>query len=107
MLELLGDEYAREIIVATHETPRSAKELSVELDAARSTIYDRAEAMVDQQLLVEHTRIMDDGSHHSVYEANIESIDVRLIEDGFTVHVETRETPADRFTEIWEDIRET
>jgi hypothetical protein len=106
VLELLGDEYVREIIVATYETPRSAKELCAELDAARSTIYDRAEAMVEQQLLVEHTRIMDDGSHHSVYEATVDHLDIDISDGEFEIRIETYESAAERFTNIWGGLRE-
>lgn len=105
MLSLLGDEYAQEILTATHGSAMSAKELSAELDLARSTIYDRTEEMLEYELLVERTRIMEDGSHHSVYEANVEHLGVRLENGKFEVTVETRETPAERFTNIWSDIR--
>lgn len=40
-LELLGDEYARSILIATRETPMTAAALADELDAAPSTVYDR------------------------------------------------------------------
>ncbi len=106
MLSLLGDEYVREILVATSESPKSAKELSEELDAALSTVYDRTEQMVGHRLLVERTRIMEDGSHHSVYEANIDHLDIDVGEGELDVQVRTRESAAERFTSIWSDIRE-
>ncbi len=106
ILTLLGDEYVQSILVATSTTPKSAKELSDELGTARSTVYEKTEQLVAHDLLVERTRVVDDGSHHSVYEANVEHLDVDLDDGAFQVRVETRETPARRFTNIWNDIRE-
>lgn len=106
ILTLLGDEYVQSILVATTTTPKSAKELSDELGTARSTIYERTEQLVAHDLLVERTRIVDDGSHHSVYEANVEHLDIDLDDGRFQVSVETRDTPASRFTNLWSDIRE-
>ncbi|MFB6146371.1 MAG: transcriptional regulator [Halobacteriaceae archaeon] len=106
LLSLLGDEYVQEILVATSEGAKSARALSDELDAARSTIYRRTEDMLEHDLLIERTEIEADGSHHSIYEANVDHLDVDLDEGEFAVSVETRETPADRFTTMWTDIRE-
>lgn len=106
VLSLLGDKYVQAILVATNEAPKSVKQLSDELDAAASTVYDRTEKMVDHDLLVERTRIMEDGSHHSVYEGNIDHLDLDVEDDRLVVGVQTRETPAERFTAIWNDIRE-
>lgn len=106
LLALLGDEYVQAILAATSEAPKSAKELSNELDTARSTIYRRADEMQVYDLIVERTRIMADGSHHRVYEANVDHLDIDLAGGEFSVTVETRTTPADRFTKIWNDIRE-
>lgn len=105
LLALLGDEYVQAILVAANEKRLSAKELSEELDVAQSTVYDRTDEMLDYQLLVERTQIMDDGSHHSVYETNLDHLDVDVEGDRLVVSVETRESPAQRFTDIWNDIR--
>lgn len=106
MLSLLGDEYVQDILVATSEEAKSARQLSDELDAAQSTIYDRTETMVDHGLLVERTRIVEDGSHHSVYEVNVDHLDIDIEDGKLLVRVQTRESAAERFTSIWSDIRE-
>lgn len=106
LLSLLGDEYVQEILVATDGRAKSARELSEELDAARSTIYDRTERMVEHGLLVERTRIVADGSHHSVFETNVDHLDVDVVDGELEVSVERRESAAERFTNIWSDIRE-
>lgn len=107
LLELLGEERVREILAATSREPLSAKELSEECDVALSTIYRRVEDMSAHDLLVERTRIESDGSHHSVYEANIDHVDVDVDDGTIDVRMHIREDAAQRFSRIWSDIRET
>jgi hypothetical protein len=45
-------------------------------------------------------------SPHSVFEANIDHLDIDIEDGQFTISVETRESPAGRFTSIWNGIRE-
>jgi hypothetical protein len=105
LLTVLGDEYVQEILVATSDDPKSAKELSEELDAAMSTVYDRTEDMVEHRLLLEGTNIRSDGSHHSVFEANVDHLDIDIVDGELVVDVHTKESPAERFTSVWNDIR--
>jgi predicted transcriptional regulator len=106
-LELLGEERVRRILAATSREPMSAKALSDECDVALSTIYRRVEDMEAHGLLVEGTRIESDGSHHSVYEANVDHLDVEIDDGSIIVSVHVREDAAQRFSRIWTDIRET
>lgn len=107
LLDLLGEERVRQILAATSREALSAKELSEEFDVARSTIYRRVEEMIDRDLLVERTQLAADGSHHSVYEANVDHLDI-VIEDGhIEIGVHRREDAAERFARLWTEIRET
>lgn len=106
LLELLGEGHVRQILAATSREPLSAKELSEECDVALSTIYRRAEDMIEHDLLVERTQIEPDGSHHSVYEAQIDHLDVDIDDGDIDVSVHVREDAAQRFSRIWSDIRE-
>jgi predicted transcriptional regulator len=80
-------------------------ELSEECDVALSTIYRRVEDMIDSNLLVERTQITSDGSHHSVYEANVDYLDVHIDDGTIDVRAHVREDAAQRFSRIWDDIR--
>lgn len=107
LLDLLGEQRVRQILAATSREPLSAKELSEECDVALSTIYRRVEDMVDHDLLVERTQIEADGSHHSVYEANVDHLDID-IEDGIIdIKMHVLEDAAQRFSRIWNTIRDT
>ncbi|MFB6151740.1 MAG: ArsR/SmtB family transcription factor [Haloarculaceae archaeon] len=107
VLALLGDEYVREILAATSREQRSAKELAERCDVALSTVYRRLETMQEQGLVVEQTQIEPDGSHHSVYVAAVDHLDVDVADGEIDVGLVTRETPSERFTRIWTDLRET
>ncbi len=107
LLELLGEERVRQILAATSRESMSAKELSDECDVALSTIYRRVEQMVAHDLLIERTQIESDGSHHSVYDANVDHLDVDIDEGTIDVSVHVREDAAQRFSRIWSDIRDT
>jgi DNA-binding transcriptional MocR family regulator len=107
VLELLGEKRVRQILAATSREPLSAKELSEECDVARSTIYRRVEELIDRDLLVERTQLEADGSHHSVYEANVDHLDIGIEDGDIEVSVHLREDAAQRFSRIWREIRET
>lgn len=107
LLDLLGEERVREILAATSREPLSASDLSEVCDVAPSTIYRRVETMIETDLLIERTRIEPDGSHHSVYEANVDHLDVDIDDGAIAVKVHLREDAAQRFSRIWRDIRET
>ena len=107
LLALLGEERVRQILAATSRDPLSAKELSEECDVALSTIYRRVEDMVANDLLVEQTQIETDGSHHSVYEANVDHVDVDIEDGTIDIKMDIREDAAQRFSRIWSDIRDT
>lgn len=107
LLDLLGEERFRQILSATSREPLSAKELSEECDVALSTIYRRVEDMVANDLLVERTQIEADGSHHSVYEVNIDRLEVDVEAGTIDVTMHVREDAAQRFSRIWSEIRDT
>lgn len=101
---LLDDEYARGILRATKNEPMPARQLAEELDASRSTIYDRIEQLLAVDLLAESTALNPEGHHRSVYEAQLDQILIELSEEEFTVTVDRGLHPADQFTSIWEDL---
>ncbi|MFB6071626.1 MAG: transcriptional regulator [Halobacterium sp.] len=106
LLELLGDEYVQGILAATSQEALAAKELGEALGADVSTVYRRVDDMLDHDLLVEETRIVEDGSHHSVYRANVDHVDVDIEDGDIVVGLQVRESASERFTRIWNDIRE-
>ncbi|WP_277554176.1 helix-turn-helix domain-containing protein [Halobaculum limi] len=108
VLDLLGDEYARSILAAVSTDAMSAAELGEHCDMSVSTVYRRAEALVERDLLVERVRIDPDGHHESVFEPAVERLAVEVRDGSLDVDIEQpNEDAVDRFTRVWEDIRES
>jgi len=107
VFEVLADEYARAILIATAEERMSAPMLADHIDAANSTVYDRIDRLLDAGLLAETTRVDEDGNHYGAYRARLEGVAVRLTEEGFDVEtrVTDRDAAADRLVDLWEGLR--
>ena len=84
-LDVLGDECARTILVATSDGPKTAKELTKRTDSSSATVYRRINNLLESDLLAECVRFDDDGSHTTAYEATIETLRVQIGTDGIDV----------------------
>lgn len=104
LFRLLDDEYARAILTKTSERPMSAQTLSTECDASLPTIYRRLKDLEEHDLVQKRTQPDPDGNHHAIYEAVIEHIEIEIRDGSLDVQV-TEGDAADRFTQVWEEMR--
>ncbi|QLH80365.1 winged helix-turn-helix domain-containing protein [Halosimplex pelagicum] len=100
---LLADDTVRCLLLATREGPLSAAEIADRCGVSETTVYRRIEDLAARDLVVEHTEL-DDGGHHSTYEATLDRVTVDVTDDGFEVAVERRDSMADAFTRLIEDL---
>lgn len=107
VVEMLGDEYARRILVETSDEPKSVDALSAACDADDSTIYRRLERLQEANLVEDQQRIDPGGHHYKEYAALVDEIRVGVDAAGVDVAVEraTEESPADRFTRLYEGLK--
>jgi predicted transcriptional regulator len=106
MLRVLGNEYNPEILSFAHE-PRSAQELSDELDVPIATCYRRIEELTDADLLEHHDRVLSDERRRvNVYRRNIEEVVVDFSEGDVSVNVEERKQVKSRLDEAWRTLSE-
>ncbi len=84
-LDVLGDECARTILVATSDGPKTAKELTDRTDSSSATVYRRINNLLESDLLAECVRFDDDGSHTTAYEATVDTIHVTVGSDGIEI----------------------
>jgi len=106
MLRVLGNEYNPQILSFAHE-PRSAQELSDELDVPIATCYRRIEELTDADLLEHHDRVLSDERRRvNVYRRNIEEVVVNFSEGNVTVDVEERRKVKNRLDEAWRTLSE-
>lgn len=106
LFALLADEYARRILVATSREAMSARTLSERYEMSLPTVYRRVDRLQEFDFVVERTEIdTSGGHHHSVYEANLEHIDIDLDDGDLALKIRLREDAADRFTRLWREMR--
>jgi predicted ArsR family transcriptional regulator len=105
VLRTLGNKYSAEILEAAEE-PRSAQELSDELDIPIATCYRRIDELTEHGLLELHDNVLsDDRRRIKVYRRSIETIQVAFDED-LAVEVEERSTVTNKLDEAWRNLSE-
>ncbi|MCO8265448.1 helix-turn-helix domain-containing protein [Haloferax sp. AB510] len=114
ILDLLSDEYARDILAATSTKPMSAQELADECEMSKPTVYRRVERLQAYGLLDEQTEIRTSNNHYSVYTATLSEFSVELDDGSFEASLtrtgdesfpgEGETDTADRFKRMWEDL---
>lgn len=106
LLQTLGNKYSAEILDATDE-PRSAQELSDELDIPIATCYRRIDELTEHDLLELHDNILsDDRRRIKVYRRNVEAIHVEF-DDSLAVEIEERSQVANKLDEAWRTLSES
>jgi DNA-binding LytR/AlgR family response regulator len=105
LLRTLGNKYSAEILDATDE-PRSAQELSDELEIPIATCYRRIDELTEHNLLELHDNILsDDRRRIKVYRRNVEAVRVEFDED-LAVTIEERSEVTNTLDEAWRTLSE-
>jgi len=102
LVDLLGDECARTILVEAKKEPRSAAELSDRAGVSEPTVYRRLERLREYDLVSADIQPVTDGKNYELYRTELDGIELDLSEDGFEITVSRRERMADRFTQFVE-----
>jgi predicted ArsR family transcriptional regulator len=106
LLQTLGNKYSAEILGATEE-PRSAQELSDELEIPIATCYRRIDELTEHGLLELHDDILsDDRRRIKVYRRNVDAIRVEFGEEQLSVDVEERSEVTNKLDEAWRTLSE-
>lgn len=89
LLELLGDEYTRQVLAAVADQPRSGSEVVDVAGVSKATAYRRLDDLQEAGL-VDSAMVFDpNGHHHKQYHAVVESIDIQFDDSGVEITVET------------------
>lgn len=79
LLELLGDEYTRSVLRAVADQPRSGTAVAERTSMSKPTAFRRLNRLAESGLVTVRQRIdTEQGHHHKVYEANLDTLDVDL-----------------------------
>jgi len=105
LLQTLGNKYSAEILDATDE-PRSAQELSDELEIPIATCYRRIDELTENDLLELHDNILsDDRRRIKVYRRNVDSVRIEFGEE-LRVNIEERKEVTNTLDEAWRTLSE-
>lgn len=107
ILNTIGDEMARRVLIGVSENPQSAKELAANCDMSLPTVYRRVDLLKEYDLITEKTVVADDGNHYKQYQSNFDSTLISLGDDEFDVEIYRQENLPDRFTELWDELGQT
>lgn len=105
LLRTLGNKYSAEILDAADE-PRSAQDLSDELDIPIATCYRRIDELTEHGLLELHDSILsDDRRRIKVYRRNVESVNVEF-DEALSIAVEERSEVTNKLDQAWRTLSE-
>ncbi|WP_433623778.1 helix-turn-helix domain-containing protein [Halomicrococcus sp. NG-SE-24] len=105
LLRVLGNKYNAEILSATNE-PKSAQELSDELDIPIATSYRRIEELTEADLLeLSGREFSDEGRRTKVYRRDIDSLQVTFETDDIDVTIEDRPEAENSLVDVWRDLK--
>lgn len=77
ILEILADNYCKQILHSTLEKPKSAMKISNEKQIPISTVYRRLQTLYDAKLLAISGSINQDGKKYFLYKSKIKSISLK------------------------------
>ncbi len=105
IIEVLGNKYNPEILDATGE-PKSAQELSDELDVPIATCYRRINELEETDLLELHDRpLSDEHRRIKVYRRSVDAVEVTF-HDGLNVELEERSEVQNKLDQVWRTMTE-
>ncbi len=106
ILKMVGDDYARSIIIATIARPRSAAELSSMLKIPIATVYRKINELQRMGLLVrEKSRFTEKSKLVDLYRSTVKSINVKIDSSGVKVNYQYNADIVKRLVLVWEDLK--
>ena len=100
IIEVLGNKYNPEILEATAE-PKSAQELSEELDVPIATCYRRINELTEVYLLELHDQpLSEEHRRIKVYRRCIDEVSIDF-RDGLEVELQERSDVKNKLDEVW------
>lgn len=105
VLRVLGNKYNAEILRATN-TPKSAQDLSDELDIPIATSYRRIEELREHDLLaLEGKELSDEGRRTKVYRRKVDEVAVQFGTKALDLDLKERTEAKNNLVDVWSDLR--
>lgn len=104
VLRVLGNKYNAEILQATN-TPKSAQELSEELDIPIATSYRRIEELTENDLLaLEGKEVSEEGRQTKVYRRQVDELNVEFKGEELDIDLQERTAAKNQLVDVWSDL---
>ncbi|WP_135829024.1 helix-turn-helix domain-containing protein [Halorussus halobius] len=105
LLRVLGNKYNAEILRVTSE-PKSAQELSDELEIPIATSYRRIEELEEADLLeLSGREFSDEGRRTKVYRRNVDGLEISFDDESIEVAVDERPDVENSLADVWRDLK--
>ena len=105
LLRVLGNKYNAEILRAANE-PKSAQELSDELEIPIATSYRRIEELTEADLLeLSGREFSDEGRRTKVYRRSVDALEVDFQDSAIEVGVNDRPEVENSLADVWRDLK--
>ena len=105
LLRVLGNKYNAEILRATSD-PKSAQELSDELEIPIATSYRRIEELTEADLLeLSGREFSDEGRRTKVYRRNVDALEVSFEATDIDVGIDERPEVENSLADVWRDLQ--
>ena len=105
VLRVLGNKYNAEILRATH-VPKSAQDLSEELDIPIATSYRRIEELCEYNLLtLEGKELSEEGRRTKVYRRQVDELTVDFGTEAVDLEFKERTEAKNNLVDVWSDLR--
>lgn len=102
-IRVLGEKYNSDILAETDE-PKSAQELSEELDVPIATCYRRIENLEEANLLELFDRpLSEEHRRVNVYRRSVDGIEITF-RQGLDVQLDERSAVRDKLDRVWRDV---
>jgi predicted transcriptional regulator len=95
LLDLLGDEYTREVLRTLAAEPRTGREIVAMADASKATVYRRLDRLSEAGLIESSTKLDPDGHHREQFRITFDGASCTVSEDGIEAELTVRDSDDD------------
>jgi len=95
LLDLLGDEYTREVLQTLADEPRTGREIVAAADASKATVYRRLDRLSEAGLITSATKLDPDGHHREQFWLTFDGATCSVTEEGIQAQLSVPESDSD------------
>ncbi|MEM2933317.1 MAG: winged helix-turn-helix domain-containing protein [Methanocellales archaeon] len=107
IMKLLADEYNIKILSASLKSPKSAQELSIDLNIPVASCYRKVRDLENANLLeVADSVLTPDGKRIKLYRSNVTRFYVTFEGEQLRVEINIRKAASEKIIKMWDVLKE-